>query len=191
MPGAILTPTLKGVGHELKHWGLDVQKVPGWQQRGHEGIWLPRAVFDHHTASSRLAGNIPALSIVTNGRPDLPGPLCNFLVGRDGLVVIVAAGRCYHAGEGGPLKGLPKDNANSYAFGIEIENDGVGEHYSRACLHSVVVLNAVLLRRVNRGAYFAICHKEWTPRKIDASFDCDEVRHLTRLEIKRQNRAAA
>lgn len=174
---------LKGIARELRReHGLTVKVVPGWKERGRPYPFAPRAVFEHHTASNEHAGNTPSLGIVTNGRgvpgtPDfLPGPLANFVIGRDGTIVIVAAGRCNHAGEGGPLKGIPQDSGNMYAFGIEIENNGVGEEYPAEQKRAAAILTAVLLERVGARKAMAIGHREWTPRKIDPSFGMNAFR---------------
>ena len=58
-----------------------------------------RGVMCHHTAGPK-DGNMPSLGIVTNGRPDLAGPLSQLCLGRDGTFFVVAAGRASHAGEG-------------------------------------------------------------------------------------------
>ena len=172
-----------GLGRELRNHGLKVKKVPGWQDRGREGLFDPRAVFEHHTASARTSGNAPCLGIVTHGRSDLPGPLANFVIARDGTVIFVAKGRCNHAGEGGPHKGIPKDSGNAYALGIEIENDGRGEPYG-ANRTSAAILTACLLKRMKRTPYHAIAHKEWTDRKIDPSFDMQPFRKRVRNMLK-------
>jgi hypothetical protein len=159
---------LDGLGLALRHRGRKIKKVDGWRDRGRTGLWLPRGVMEHHTASSLQGGNAPSLGIVTHGRPDLPGPLSNFLIGRDGTIFFVAAGRCNHAGFGGPLKGIPKDSGNAYLFGIEVENNGLGEPWGDETRKSMILLTALLLRRVDRHARMAVAHKEWAPgRKID------------------------
>lgn len=180
-----MTPLLEGIGKELKRHGVKVKKVPGWKDRGRPYTFDPRAVFEHHTASASTGGNAPSLGIVTNGRVDLPGPLANFVVGRDGTVFLVAGGYCNHGGEGGPLNGIPANSANRDAFGIEIENNGVGESYPADQYHAVVVLTSVLLHRMNLKAHMAIGHKEWTSRKIDPSFDMDGFRERVKAAMKR------
>lgn len=180
-----MTPVLEGIAKELRHHGLKVKKVPGWKERGRPYTFEPRAFFDHHTASNRNSGDAPALGIVTNGRIDLPGPLANFLIGRSGTVYLVAGGYCNHAGLGGPLKGIPENSGNRYALGCEIENDGIGEPYPEVQLNAVDIVNAVCLHRMKRGQYFAIGHKEWTPRKIDPSFLMDALRRRVKALLKK------
>ncbi|MDT5189601.1 MAG: hypothetical protein QOI28_1852 [Mycobacterium sp.] len=49
----------------------------------------------HHTGSD----NASAASIA-DGRPDLPGPLSQLHIARDGTVTVVAVGVAWHAGVG-------------------------------------------------------------------------------------------
>lgn len=176
--------TIERVVPHLRSAGVRVRFVEGWRTRGRPGTFDPRAFFLHHTASASNAGNAPALGIVTNGRSDLPGPLANFLGARDGTLYVVASGRCNHAGEGGPLKGIPKDSGNSYAWSVEIENNGIGEPYGKKLLTAVRLLVALVLKTMKRTAYWAIGHKEWTNRKIDPSFDMKAFRKAVRKLLR-------
>lgn len=176
-----MTDLFDGLGEDLRRNGIEVSKVKEWRTRAYPGTFQPRAVMFHHTASNKTAGNAPALGIVTSGRSDLPGPLCQFLVARDGTVFFVASGRANHAGEGGPLKGIPKDSGNAYTIGIECENDGLGERWSNKQLNAIAVLCALLLKRMGRTSYHLIGHKEWTTRKIDpANVDMARFRKRVR-----------
>jgi N-acetyl-anhydromuramyl-L-alanine amidase AmpD len=168
------------LGRELKRNGVKVKKVKGWESRG-SGTFDPRGIIFHHTASSPAGGNAPALGICTHGRSDLPGPLCHFLVGRDGTVYFVAKGRANHAGEGGPLRGIPRDSGNTYTFGVEVENSGVGEPWPEKQKEAIATLYAVLLKRIKRTPYRLFGHKEWTSRKIDpAGIDMGAFRKRVR-----------
>lgn len=175
-----------GLGEQLKANGCKVKKVKGWQSRG-SGTFDPRGVVFHHTATPATSGNAPALGIVTHGRSDLPGPLCQFLVARDGTIFFVAKGRANHAGLGGPYNGIPKDSGNAYTFGIECENSGVGEPWSKAQKRAIAVLCACLLRRMNAEPKMLFGHKEWTTRKIDpAGIDMDNFRdRVEHVELKK------
>ena len=79
--------------------GLKVAEQPGWRTRGRGDVGPTKGVICHHTAGAKT-GNMPSLGVVTNGRPDLPGPLAQLCLGRDGTYFVVAAGRCNHAGRG-------------------------------------------------------------------------------------------
>ena len=165
-----------GLGKELKQHGLAVQKVAGWQNRG-STTFAPRGIIFHHTASNAAGGNAPALGIVTHGRSDLPGPLCQFLVGRDGTIFFVAAGRANHAGTGGPIKGIAQDNGNTFTIGVECENNGIGEKWGADQLEAIAILFAILLDRMEASPQMIIGHREWTTRKIDpANIDLNAFR---------------
>ena len=177
--------TFGGLAKELRKKDVRVKMVKGWKQRGHVGTFAPRGVMFHHTASNKDSGNAPALGIVTHGRSDLPGPLCHFLVARDGTVYFIAKGRAYHAGEGGPLKGVPADAGNTALFGIECENNGIGEPWPEKQKRAIAILCAVLLKRMNAPAGMLVGHKEWTTRKIDpANINLDAFRHRVSKLLK-------
>lgn len=152
---------------ELRRHGLDVRTIDGWRERGRPGPVTYKAVTLHHTASNKDSGPAPALNICVHGRPDLAGPLCQIHIARDCTVTVIAAGRANHAGEGGPLKGIPADSANAYAVGIEVENNGIGEKWSEKLRRTIGIVVAILLRRMKRRARMCFGHKEWTTRKID------------------------
>lgn len=147
----------------LTEFGVKTAQVPGWQTRGSESFY-PKGVVCHHTASNANGGDTPALKIVTYGRSDLPGPLAQILLARSGTAHIVAAGRANHAGSGG-YHGL---SGNSSVFGIEAENNGIGEPWPHIQLEAYSRICAALCWHMGRGAEWICGHKEWAPRrKID------------------------
>lgn len=173
---------LERVARDLKREGVEVRFVSGWRSRGRDGSYDPEGVLAHHTASSKLSGPAPALGIVTTGRSDLPGPLCQIHLARPrkvgkrkrargirygSVVTIVAAGRANHAGLGGPFRWIPEDSGNRDAVGIEAENDGVGEPWPEDQRDVYVLLTAYLLYHLEQSAWFCGGHKEYTSRKID------------------------
>lgn len=176
---------LVGLGKRLKRAGLEVRTVEGWRGRGYSDF-DPRGTTFHHTASSKHGGNAPSLGIVTHGRAGIPGPLCNILVGRRGTVFLVAAGKANHAGLGGPLRGIPRDSANKYAIGVEVENDGVGEPWDRELIRVCDTVFAVCLDFCNEKAGRHFGHKEYAPdRKIDpARLDMDDDRRRVRNRLR-------
>ena len=153
-----------GIADRLRAAGLVVEEQPGWQTRG-SALFAPRAVMWHHTASA-MGRNLPSLGIVTNGRPDLAGPLCHVLSGRDNCNVVIAAGRANHAGAG---SWAGSSVGNSAYWGIEVENVGtVAEPWRPDQLQNVAEVTAALISY--NPALVADCcmHKEWAPsRKID------------------------
>lgn len=105
----------------LRAVGLTVNEQPNWQTRGHGDVGKTLGVLLHHTAGP-LKGNAPSLGVVTNGRPDLPGPLAQLHLARDGTFTMVAAGLAYHAGAG-KWQGIT--SGNSSFVGVEMENTGL------------------------------------------------------------------
>lgn len=146
----------------LAAFGLPVELVPGWESRG-SASFNPGGVVCHWTAGPRGTTARPSLGVVVNGRSDLPGPLAQVYLDRNGVPVVVAAGRANHAGAGG-YNGLV---GNSAVFGIEAECGGDGDwtDAQRSAYPKVV---AALLRSKGLGAQWAVGHNEWAPtRKID------------------------
>lgn len=121
--------TLDNIANILRGAGLKVVETPGWITRGFaaQDLIEVRGVLWHHTATNRAAfdrDNCPTLNMLINGRSDLPGPLCNLALGRDGTVYVVATGVANHAGSG-VLGNIPRDMGNHYLIGIEMESSGV------------------------------------------------------------------
>lgn len=151
----------------LNDAGLRVVVASGWQTRGVEWTHQIEGVIGHHTASNRRSGNLPSHSICITGRPDLKGPLCSILGGRDGTVDVIASGVGNHAGAG-LWPGIRFGNRD--AIGIEWENDGIGEPWTIPQMDAYEKTVAALLRHLNRGADRFCSHYEWARpigRKID------------------------
>lgn len=113
----------------LRARGLKVVETPGWITRGYAGQDLKeiRGVLWHHTATNRARfnnSNAPTLQMCIDGRPDVTGPLCNIVFGRDGTVYMTATGVANHAGAG-VAAGIPRDWGNHYLIGIEMESSGI------------------------------------------------------------------
>ena len=175
-----------GLVSHLRVWGLKVEEKDGWRHRGRPYNFYPRAIIAHHTASGAQSGNFASEGIVTSGRSDLPGPLCQFLLGRDGTVKLIAAGYSNHAGFGGPRVDIPENMGNTYTYGIEAENNGLGEPWSKAQLNAYYRLCAALLVWMDRKDVNRVfAHKEWAPgRKIDpAGINMDQFRENVRRAL--------
>lgn len=158
---------------------LEVAADTGWSTRG-SPTFAPSGCVDHHTASSRRGGPFAALGICRSGRAGLPGPLCHVhasrpLAGGKVRLTVLAAGRANHAGTGG-YRGL---SGNSTVWGLECENDGIGEPWHPNLLLAVHVFNAAVLRLSGRSEVWACDHQEWTPRKIDISPSMHTIRTET------------
>jgi hypothetical protein len=154
-----MTYSLTWLPAVLKGAGLKVVEQPGWKTRGHGDMGKVQGIICHHTAGP-LKGNAPSLNIVTNGRPDLKGPLAQLVLGRDGTFYIVAAGLSYHAGKGN-WQGVTA--GNSHFIGIEAENTGLANEkawpaveldaYARGC--------AAILAYIGAKPIMCCGHKEY------------------------------
>ena len=134
-------------------------------------------VLCHHTGTA-ATGNMSTLNILINGREDLPGPLAQLGLGRDGTFYVIAAGRCNHAG-----KGMWADvtNGNSNFIGIEAENRGGMNDFPWPAVQMDAYQRGVaaILRHVGQGAEFCAGHKEFAlpaGRKEDPVFNMDAFR---------------
>jgi peptidoglycan hydrolase-like protein with peptidoglycan-binding domain len=161
----------------LKGAGLKVALVDGWQDRGRRDVGPILGVLCHHTAGPRN-GNMPSLNILVRGRSDLPGPLAQLGLGRDGTYFVLAAGRANHAGRGN-WKGIVNGNTN--LIGIEAENTGLAndspwpdvqmDAYRRGA--------AAILKHIGKGPEFCAGHKEYAlppGRKTDPDFAMEPFR---------------
>ena len=160
----------------LKIAGLKVSEVDGWRDRGRGDVRRIFGVICHHTATP-LGGNMPSLNVLIRGRSDLPGPLAQLGLGRDGTYYIIAAGRANHAGRG-EWRGIRNGNANF--IGIEAENAGEGDPWPEIQLDAYHRGVAALLRRVGQSSDFCAGHKEYAlprGRKPDPhTLDMDQFR---------------
>lgn len=160
-----------GIATRLRAAGLRVRETAGWKTRANSSglaAFNPKGGVNHHTAAHPTKDNpTPSLGIVIHGRPDLSGPLCNVLLGFDGIFYVVAAGPANHAGlpDGGSIRGM---TGNSSAYGMEIEHDGV--HPLPDAMVKLAARGwAAILRGRGIQASQVVQHWEWAPsRKVDA-----------------------
>lgn len=152
--------------------GLEVVEVDGWQTRarssgGYDGG--PWAVAWHHTASGGDgAADAHYCTFVADDRP-----VCNVVVGRDGIVHVCAAGATNTNGKGGPLTlpdgtTLPQDGANSRVIGVELSNNGVGQTFPQVQIDAALALSVACCGAYGLPADNVFTHQAWAPtRKID------------------------
>ena len=160
--------------------GLKVAEQPGWRMRGRGDVGTIRGVMCHHTAGPRT-GIMPSLGVITNGRPELPGPLSQLCLGRDGTFFVVGAGRANHAGAGN-WQGVT--TGNSSFIGIEAENTGQtagpnADPWPAVQLDAYRRGVAAILEKINANAIMCCGHKEYAlpvGRKPDPTFDMDGFR---------------
>ena len=160
--------------------GLRVAEQPGWKTRGRGDVNIIKGVICHHTAGSKN-GIMPSLGVVTNGRANLPGPLSQLCLGRDGTFFVVAAGRCNHAGVGN-WQGIA--TGNSSFIGIEAENTGQttgpnADPWPAVQLDAYRRGVAAILTKIRGDAIMCCGHREYAlppRRKSDPTFDMDDFR---------------
>lgn len=153
----------------LTEAGLTFVETPGWIGRGAPLADDIGGVVNHHTAGP-ATGDMPSLLTLIHGRPDLAGPLAQLGGGRSGTVYVVASGKANHAGGGGYATIPANEGGNSHLVGIEWENTGVGQPWSREQMATAVKLNAMLAGKLRLDPSQLIAHYEWAKpvgRKID------------------------
>ena len=146
---------------------LKVRELDGWQQSGHGDYKNLFGVMIHHTGNARETAQS-----IRRGRPDLPGPLSNLHIAPNGVVTVVAAGVCWHAGAG-EYPGLPTNNGNFHLIGIEcawpmdttITPATAGrEPWPDAQMDAMVGSVAAILSRLGFDSSRVISHREWGGR---------------------------
>ena len=157
----------------LQDAGLKVAPVDGWETRGSGDMGPVKGVICHHTAGPRGNGNMPSLRTIIDGRPDLPGPLAQLGLGRDGTFYVIAAGRCNHAGKG-EWNGEKAGNTNF--IGIEAENTGGFDDFPWPAVQLDAYQRGVaaIFKHLNLKADCCAGHREYalpSGRKTDPTLD--------------------
>lgn len=168
----------------LKAEGVRVQRVAldgrAWPNNTSAGSFNPHGILNHHTGAGSDA---VLVKLLWRGRPGLDGPLCHIGLGRDGTAYLVGWDNANHAGQGDPdvlkavlaERSLPVANqsttdGNPHFWGIEVMNNGTGEPYPLVQLNALIKINAAICRLSGWSEKSCIHHREWTPRKIDMSW---------------------
>lgn len=165
----------------LRKAGLHVVEVPGWREFSRPestGGFAPVGNLWHHTG----AKDTNPLSIEDDlkyaewlaeiGRSDLPAPLCQLSVGRNGTVYVCAAGRGNHAGEAKASGPVPAGDGNNLYIGWECQNTGA-EGWSGQQYEAMVKGAAATSAHYGWGATANRAHREtsvtgkWDPGKLD------------------------
>lgn len=128
--------------------GLTVVEVPGWKIRARPGAFNPVGVLWHHTGSAGN-GKTVAEGVLTKGRADLPGPLCQLSIDRQGVVYVIAAGRANHAGRANAVGSVTAGNGNALYLGIEFQHTGT-EPWPTAQYDAGIKATAAILRHITR-----------------------------------------
>ncbi|MFD3777363.1 peptidoglycan-binding protein [Streptomyces sp. NPDC058612] len=167
--------------------GVRVQEHPGWRthNRNHKGPWGPvHGVIVHHTVSK---GSAYTVELCRAGHSTLPGPLCQGVITKDGVLHLIGYGRCNHAGGGDPDT-LAAVKAESYGvrppvpnvgnsdgidgnrafYGWECENLGDGKDpWTAEQLDTIERASAAVCRAHGWSAKSVIGHLEWSDDKPD------------------------
>lgn len=188
----------------LRAAGLTVKEAPGWRGRGRPastGNLDPVATLCHHTATGPGTSDASLLRLLTEGRSDLPGPLCHFALMRDGTVWIVADGRANHAGAARASGTVAAGDGNALYWGIEAANAGTGERWPKAQYDAYVLLCAALCVKVTgNSAQTVRAHKETSvtgkidpagPTPYGNAFDMDAFRDRVAAQIKKLEQGPA
>jgi len=148
----------------LRAAGLNVLEHESWQERGHGDFLDIRGVLCHHTAG----GGPDDWRLVQEGRPDLPGPLAQLVLEKDGTYRVIAAGICWHAGLGS-WPGWPTDGANYHTIGIEAVSSGTEPwDWTPEQLGAYRDGCAAILAQIGRSAHDCVAHHEYSSEgKID------------------------
>lgn len=169
----------------LRVEGLRVVEHDGWQTRGRPGSFTPVGVLCHHTATRATSSDAAVVRLLIGGRSDLPGPLCQIGLARDGTVHLIAAGRANHAGSAKSSGTVAAGDGNTLYIGIEAFNDGVGEKWPAAQYDAYVTLAAALCKHVTgNSAQTVRGHKETSVTgKVDPLFDMEDFRARVHAEL--------
>jgi N-acetylmuramoyl-L-alanine amidase len=174
---------LTWLADDLRAEGCKVVEIDGWEHAGRDGAFDPDGPCWHHTGTTTSESNsAPTLNTCIHGRSDLPGPLCQVMIGYDGTVYVIAAGRANHAGAHngwGPY--TSSRDGNDQMFGMEIDYDGT-QKMSSAQKTAATKVSAVVLRRFGHDHSWATRHEETsTTGKWDTGgLTGDQIRSLVK-----------
>lgn len=176
-----MTLPLVWLGDVLRGAGLAVQETPGWQERTADSGPLPEpvGVLEHHTAAVASYENpAPSLQLTIDGRTDLAGPLCHGLIGFDGVIHLIAAGRANHAGKAKESGPNPGGDGNVIYVGFEWDYQGVDQGPSPEQYAAASRATRAVLDHLERPYDAARGHKETSVTdKVDPGHvDLDKFR---------------
>lgn len=155
----------------LRDANLRVVELPGWRTRGRPGSFAPQGNLWHHTGGTPDS-RAYAEWMAFEGRGDLPAPLCQLAVARDGTVYVCAAGRANHAGKAKASGPCPAGDGNTLYLGWECMNTGT-EGWTAEQRDAMVRGAAATSRRYGWGADHNRAHREtsvtgkWDPGRLD------------------------
>jgi len=169
----------------LRKWRVPFKEYPGWRTRGRPQAFTDvRGVMVHHTGSDAGQSDAYLRFLFVDGRPDLPGPLCQVATDMDGDLWLGAIGRANHAGKGSSVvlrevtgesypgyvselkPGSDDTDGNAHFYGNEVRYDG-GQPMTAPQNRTAVLFAAAVCDHYGWSALSVIGHREWTRRKPD------------------------
>ena len=164
----------------------NIEYVAGWDNSSYagNGTFSPEYVMMHHTAGTN------SLSTLRPGGTYPNNFGANFLVRRDGRILVLTAFKAYHAGVGS-YPGVPKDKMNDFSWGIEIESLGTKQDMPQVQIDQAAALAAELIKMMDSPIEYIINHKTYSSSgKIDTLYSDEfwqnaaagEPEYLTRPE---------
>ena len=155
-----MTERLLWLPDALRAEGCRVVCVDGWKSRGRPGAFDPYAALWHHTATtSSMSNPHPTLGMCIHGRPDLPGPLCQVLIGYDGKCHVIAAGRANHAGSCNGAGPTREGDGNAQMVGFEIDYNG-SQEMGTAQYEASIRAAAAVVKHYDNDERYCLGHKE-------------------------------
>lgn len=154
--------------------GLRVVELDGWRTRSRPastGGFAPIGILCHHTGGES-DDRAYAEWMATVGRSDLPAPLCQLALDRNGTVYVSAAGRANHGGTAKATGPMPSGDANTLYVGIEAMNTGT-EGWTATQYDAYARLCAALCKHYHWPASHVRAHREtsvtgkWDPGELD------------------------
>lgn len=162
----------------LRLAGLQVVEHPGWETRSRAGGISPQGLVVHHTVTPFSMADKEVERLLADGYRQLPGPLVQLGLRRNGTFVVIAAGRCNHNGYG---------EWGNDSIGVEAYNNGIDEPWPVAQMEAWVKGCAAICRYMGWDETKVKAHRETDPkRKIDPhSINMDDFRFWVALNILR------
>lgn len=190
----------------LRDAGCKVKTYDGWVSRGRpitSGGFDPQGLLIHHTGTHTSMKNpAPSVRVCIDGRMSgpspLPGPLCQAVLGFDGLYHVIAAGRANHAGSAQASGPMPAGDGNELYIGFEVDYSG-SQDMGALQYEALIKGSAAVLEKLGKPASFARGHKEtssagkWDPGRkgstspeyLMAGIRADIAEEMNRAELWR------
>jgi N-acetylmuramoyl-L-alanine amidase len=137
--------------------GLTVVEMAGWEARGEtDGPFTVRGILLHHDGMGLHNDDVPN-NMSQNG---VDG--AQLWIKYTGEIYVLAAGRKWHAGIGGPWNSIPQDHGNDWLIGIETDHTN-GQPWFQEQTHTMSVAGACIVQEYGIDVRNWCCgHLEYT-----------------------------